>query len=186
MSQPTYDTKAPHPFDLSLLPRPEVMNLLLAGLSEAQSLRQLTSHVSARDLVDGVLQYAAREWGTTAPLVFEAHGLTTSEALGAALWRMVELGVVSKREEDRLEDFQQGRDLLMELVPLIRPALTPPALLERVATWNPGEALLRRRQLATSLSSATQDGFGDDDELDEPDEDEVGDVDSGADPASGD
>lgn len=69
-------------------------------------------HLSGPELVHGILALARQEFGVLAPTVFREWGVTTSEDVGIMVFQLVECGQLSAREEDSIEDFRGGPDLL--------------------------------------------------------------------------
>lgn len=72
-------------------------------------------HLSGRELVDGAVVLARREFGPMAPMVFREWGVTRGEDIGAIVFQLVEAGQLSARPEDTLEDFRGGSELLEAL-----------------------------------------------------------------------
>jgi len=68
-------------------------------------------HVSARELLDGLCSYARERYGLMASTVLSSWGIETTEDVGRIVFNLVEAGVLSKRDEDREEDFKNVYDL---------------------------------------------------------------------------
>lgn len=68
-------------------------------------------HLSAVELVEGVVDLAAARWGLLADLVLADWGLRSGADVGAVTFLLIDHGVFSKQEEDRREDFDQLPDL---------------------------------------------------------------------------
>ncbi|MEK7469326.1 MAG: Minf_1886 family protein [Planctomycetota bacterium] len=68
-------------------------------------------HVTGQDLLEGIRRLAAKEFGRLAPMVFKAWGVTKSSHFGDIVYNLIEAGVMSRRDEDKREDFDGGWDL---------------------------------------------------------------------------
>jgi len=68
-------------------------------------------HLSGRELLEGMVALACREFGPMAPTVFREWGLDASEDVGEMVFQLVECGQLSARPEDRRDDFA-GPDLM--------------------------------------------------------------------------
>ncbi len=62
-------------------------------------------HVSGRELVEGVRQYALQEFGPMTMKVLEEWGLVGTEDFGRIVFQLVEAGELGKTSEDKVEDF---------------------------------------------------------------------------------
>ena len=74
-----------------------------------------TRHLSGRELLEGVVSMARREFGALAPMVFREWGVASGEDVGEIVFELVHCGQLSARPEDTLEDFRGGPDLLEQL-----------------------------------------------------------------------
>ena len=62
-------------------------------------------HLSAAELVEGVVDLAARRYGALADLVLAGWGLRTAADIGAVTFLLIEHGVFNRQDDDRREDF---------------------------------------------------------------------------------
>lgn len=74
------------------------------------------THVSGPQLLDGVRELALKEFGLMARTVFRQWGLRSSEDFGAIVFILVEADLMSKTDEDSLDDFKDGFDFDSELI----------------------------------------------------------------------
>jgi uncharacterized repeat protein (TIGR04138 family) len=76
------------------------------------SVRKLKSrrHVRGKELLDGVKQYAMGQFGPMVCTVFEHWGLKSTEDVGNIVFSLVDAGILSKTEEDSIDDFRNGYD----------------------------------------------------------------------------
>jgi uncharacterized repeat protein (TIGR04138 family) len=67
-------------------------------------------HVSGRELLDGIRQFALQQFGPMVITVFEEWGVRHSRDFGEIVFNMVEIGLLAKTDKDTREDFQNGYD----------------------------------------------------------------------------
>jgi len=67
-------------------------------------------HVSGRELLEGIRQFALQEFGPITLTVLKTWGITRTEDFGDIVFNLVNKGVLGKTEEDRHEDFAAGYD----------------------------------------------------------------------------
>jgi uncharacterized repeat protein (TIGR04138 family) len=67
-------------------------------------------HVSGPELLEGVRQYALKEFGPMVMTVFDNWGLHTSEDIGNMVFNLIGAGIFGKTEEDSIEDFRNVYD----------------------------------------------------------------------------
>ncbi len=83
---------------------------LLRGQAPAREKGE-PSHVTGRDLLDGVCDLARRQFGLMARTVFRLWGVERTEDFGRIVFSLVDEGLMSKTETDSLSDFQDVYDL---------------------------------------------------------------------------
>lgn len=67
-------------------------------------------HVTGPDLLEGVRQFALREFGPMVTTVFEYWGISGCEDFGEMVFNLIDAGVFGKSDRDTREDFKQGYD----------------------------------------------------------------------------
>jgi uncharacterized repeat protein (TIGR04138 family) len=67
-------------------------------------------HVSGQELLDGIRQFALKEYGPMSATVLEEWGITSCPDFGEIVFNMVDVGLLARTEADRREDFQNGYD----------------------------------------------------------------------------
>lgn len=67
-------------------------------------------HVTGQELLDGIRQFALKEYGPMSATVLQEWGITNCPDFGEIVFNMVEVGLLARTEEDRREDFQNGYD----------------------------------------------------------------------------
>jgi uncharacterized repeat protein (TIGR04138 family) len=72
--------------------------------------QEKTRHVTVQQLLDGIRQFALKEFGPMAATVLEEWGVTSCQDFGEIVFNMVEVGLLGVTEQDRREHFQNGYD----------------------------------------------------------------------------
>lgn len=67
-------------------------------------------HVSGSELLEGIRDYALKEFGPMAHTVLKHWGISSSEDFGNIVFNLVDTGILGKTDEDRREDFAGGYD----------------------------------------------------------------------------
>src|SRR6266404_886036 len=67
-------------------------------------------HVAGPELLDGVRQYALKEFGPMVLTVFSSWGIDCGEDIGHMVFNVIEAGIFGKTEEDSPEDFKSVYD----------------------------------------------------------------------------
>src|SRR6201987_3046249 len=81
-------------------------------------------HVSGPELLEGVRQYALKEFGPMVVTVFENWGIRSCEDIGHMVFNLIGAGIFGKTDEDSIEDFKnvyQFEDVF------VKPFEPPPA-----------------------------------------------------------
>lgn len=85
---------------------PQAFYFLLQALEHTFKRIGKRRHVSGRELLGGIRDLAETAFGFLAKTVFEGWGLKETEDWGRIVFLMVDAKVLSRTEEDRLEDFR--------------------------------------------------------------------------------
>ena len=83
-------------------------------------------HVSGRQLLDGVRQYALQQFGPMVLTVFEHWRITRCEDIGHLVFNLIEAREFGKSDHDTLDDFRQGFDFHDAFVKPFRPQGSAP------------------------------------------------------------
>jgi len=90
-------------------------------------------HVTGPELLDGVRQYALKEFGPMVMTVFDSWGIHSSEDVGHMVFNLIGAGIFGKTEQDSIEDFKNVYDFEEAFVRPFAPAkpesAKPPAQL---------------------------------------------------------
>lgn len=62
-------------------------------------------HVTGRELLEGIRQYAIEQFGCLAKTVFESWGVRTTDDFGEIVFNLVEYDLMGKQDSDTKEDF---------------------------------------------------------------------------------
>ncbi|MEP6603679.1 MAG: Minf_1886 family protein [Spartobacteria bacterium] len=91
-------------------------------------------HVAGPELLQGVRNYALKEFGPMVVTVFESWGVNNCEDIGHMVFNLIDAGIFGKTEEDSVEDFKSVYDFDEAFVKpfaptkIQRPAKLPPGL----------------------------------------------------------
>ena len=67
-------------------------------------------HVSGPELLEGVRQYALKEFGPLVITVFDNWGIRSCEDIGHMVFNLIGAGIFGKTDEDSIEDFKSVYD----------------------------------------------------------------------------
>lgn len=79
-------------------------------------------HVSGRELLAGIREFALDQYGPLAYTVLDRWGVRQCEDFGEIVFHLVDYGVLGKTEQDRREDFRDGFDFHEAFVRPFEPA----------------------------------------------------------------
>lgn len=86
----------------------EVLEYTITELGERR-------HITALELLRGLCGRAKQRFGMLAFLILERWGIRESRDVGAIVFQLVDAGVLSRRDSDSVEDFNDTIDLRREL-----------------------------------------------------------------------
>ena len=67
-------------------------------------------HVSGRELLDGIRNFALQEFGPMTRTVLRSWGINATADFGDIVFNLVESGVLGRTDHDSKEDFKDGYD----------------------------------------------------------------------------
>jgi uncharacterized repeat protein (TIGR04138 family) len=79
-------------------------------------------HVAGPELLEGVRQYALKEFGPMVITVFESWGIRRCEDIGHMVFNLIDAGVFGKTAEDSMNDFKAVYDFQEAFVKPFAPA----------------------------------------------------------------
>jgi uncharacterized repeat protein (TIGR04138 family) len=88
----------------------EAYDFVMSALNYTQSKLDKPRHVSGRELLEGIREYGLELFGLMTLTVFENWGVRRTEDFGNIVFNMLEAGLLSKTDEDSIEDFKAGYD----------------------------------------------------------------------------
>lgn len=77
---------------------------------EAEGESRDSRHVTGRELLHGIRDYALEQYGPMTMSLFENWGIRSGADFGEIVFNLVECGVFGKRDEDSREDFHNVYD----------------------------------------------------------------------------
>jgi len=78
-------------------------------------------HVSGSELLEGLVEYAHKEFGSMALTVLDSWGIRSDEDVGEMVFNLIDAGAFGRSEEDSPEDFRGVLDLREALLAPYRP-----------------------------------------------------------------
>jgi len=77
----------------------EALNHTVASLPKPR-------HLAAGELLEGIRKYAIDQYGPMSLTVIEDWGVRNTDDFGKIVFKLIEVGLLSKTEDDKLEDFK--------------------------------------------------------------------------------
>lgn len=71
-----------------------------------------TRHVTGRELLTGIREYALNQFGPMTLTVFEEWGVRSTEDFGEIVFNMVEQSLLAKQETDTRDEFKDAYDFI--------------------------------------------------------------------------
>jgi len=94
--------------------KPQSYAFVMGALDYTLRKLEKPRHITGRELLQGIKELAKEEFGPTAKLVLEHWGIKNTENFGNIVFNLVEAGIMSKTEEDKIEDFKEVFDFTEE------------------------------------------------------------------------
>jgi uncharacterized repeat protein (TIGR04138 family) len=91
--------------------RPEAYFFTLDVLNTVVEELTVRRHLSGPEVLDGVVRLAHERFGEIAASVLDGWGVSCTRDVGVIVYDLIEAGVLSKTEDDNLEDFAEVFDL---------------------------------------------------------------------------
>lgn len=88
----------------------EAYEFLLQALHFTQKRLKRDAHVTGRELLEGVRDFAIEQWGPMAKTVLNHWGISRTLDFGNIVFNMIDQKLLSKTEQDSLEDFRDVYD----------------------------------------------------------------------------
>ncbi|MFC1703577.1 Minf_1886 family protein [Candidatus Omnitrophota bacterium] len=84
----------------------DAYEFVMRALYYTQRKLKKKGHVVGKDLLEGMRRLCLEEFGPMARTVIEHWGIKTTEDVGNIVFNMINKGVMSKTEEDSIDDFK--------------------------------------------------------------------------------
>lgn len=84
-------------------------------------------HISGKELLDGIRQYALQEFGPLAYTVMNYWNIRTTEDFGEIVFNLVSIRILKTSETDTKEDFKNGYDFVEAFVRPFEPQNKKPS-----------------------------------------------------------
>lgn len=90
--------------------KPQAYEFVMEALNYTQKKFNRLKHVTGRELLKGIKDLLMIKFGPMATYVLEQWGIEKTEDFGNIVFNLVKNKVLSKTDEDSLEDFRNGYD----------------------------------------------------------------------------
>ena len=90
--------------------KPDAYEFVMQALWFTQKKIKIKGHVKGRQLLEGIRELGLNEYGPMLKAVFKHWGITSTEDFGQIVFNMVKQGIMSKTEDDSMEDFRNAYD----------------------------------------------------------------------------
>lgn len=94
--------------------RTEAYFFVYAALEYTLSKLPIRRHVTGKELLEGISQYAKELYGPMVRTVFEHWGVTKTDDFGQIVFTLVDASLMGKTDEDSIEDFKDVYDFEQE------------------------------------------------------------------------
>jgi uncharacterized repeat protein (TIGR04138 family) len=96
--------------------RPPAFLFVLRAIEHCRRRLERTGHVTGKELLESSRIIAVEEFGPMAKSVLNHWGMESTEDIGRIVFLMVDNGLLSKTDNDSLDDFRGGFDFETEFV----------------------------------------------------------------------
>ncbi len=86
--------------------KPDSYEFVMQALHYTQSRLKKESHVTGRELLEGIRDFAIEQYGSMARTVLAHWGITKTEDLGNIVFNMIAEKILSKTDNDSIDDFK--------------------------------------------------------------------------------
>ncbi|MEA3213456.1 MAG: hypothetical protein QOE70_6513 [Chthoniobacter sp.] len=77
-------------------------------IKQRKKAKEGTGHVNGPQLLEGIRQYALKQFGPMVVTVFSYWGVRSCEDFGEMVFNLIRVGIFGKTETDTVEDFKGG------------------------------------------------------------------------------
>ncbi|HOW42237.1 MAG TPA: hypothetical protein P5110_08185 [Candidatus Omnitrophota bacterium] len=90
--------------------KPDSYEFVLQALHFTQKKLARNGHVTGQELLEGIREHALKQFGPMARTVLNYWGITKTGDFGAIVFIMIEHKLLSRTEQDTLQDFEDVYD----------------------------------------------------------------------------
>lgn len=90
--------------------KPDAYEFLMQALHFTQNKLKKKAHVTGKELLEGIREFAIEQYGPMAQTVFKHWGINKTQDFGNIVFNMVDKKLLSKTDEDAIEDFKDVYD----------------------------------------------------------------------------
>lgn len=90
--------------------KPDAYEFLMLALNFTQKKLKRQGHVSGRELVEGMRDFAIEQYGALAKTVLGHWGITKTRDFGNMVFNLIDRKMLGKTETDSIEDFSDVYD----------------------------------------------------------------------------
>lgn len=84
----------------------EAYSFVMSALHHTVNKLPKSRHVSGKELLEGIRDYALEQFGPMARTVLNYWGIRETQDFGEIVFALVEVGILRKQPEDSIEDFK--------------------------------------------------------------------------------
>ena len=88
----------------------EAYSFVMAALHHTVSKLPKARHITGKELLEGIRDYALEQFGPLARTVLEYWGIHQTEDFGHIVFHLIDAHLLKKTEEDSLQDFKNAYD----------------------------------------------------------------------------
>jgi uncharacterized repeat protein (TIGR04138 family) len=88
----------------------EAYSFVMAALHHSATKLKKPRHITGQELLEGIREYAMDQFGPMARTVLKYWGIEQTIDFGKIVFALVEVGILRKQPEDKIEDFKDVYD----------------------------------------------------------------------------
>ncbi len=88
----------------------EAYSFVMAALHHTVTKLPKARHISGQELLQGIREYTLEQYGPLSRTVLNYWGIKETADFGKIVFALVEVGILRKQPEDKLEDFENVYD----------------------------------------------------------------------------
>lgn len=88
----------------------EAYSFVMAALHHTVTKLPKARHITGPELLEGIREYALEQFGRMARTVLNYWGIKKTDDFGKIVFALVEVGILRKQPEDKIEDFKNVYD----------------------------------------------------------------------------